>query len=123
MSLRGQVTTNRAPASWPFATASWWLNVALLRSSLGHFGRCDAMSFSVNRPTKPTAVQNDIERRAKLIDETLVQMLSMMDEERARAFAEEYTAIIMGKDRPEHLASMEKALQRASAIRVASRAR
>lgn len=81
------------------------------------------MSFSVNRPTKPTAVQNDIERRAKLIDETLVQMLSMMDEERARAFAEEYTAIIIGKDRPEHLASMEKALQRASAIREASRAR
>jgi hypothetical protein len=76
-----------------------------------------AMPFSANRPTNPTPAQKEIERRAKLIDETLVQMLSMMDEDRAKAFAEEYTAIIIGKDRPEHLASMEKALQSASMLR------
>ena len=75
------------------------------------------MPFSSNRPSNPTAAQTEIERRAKLVDETLVRMLSMMDEERAQAFADEYIAIIIGKDRPEHLASMEKALARACQLR------
>jgi hypothetical protein len=75
------------------------------------------MLFSRDLPANLTLRQHQFEQRIKQMDQSMIRMLASLDDELARAFAEEFTAIMIGRDRLEHLASMEKALAEASKLR------